>query len=234
MKPPLAIAGFLAAALHAFVLFGLAGSKPAKPLPVAAESLEVELTAAPAEPLAVAEPPPESPPEPDLPLPEPEPEPVPEAPPAPAPLPMPEPVREMVEPPKPLPPPVKPPKPKAKPTTAPAKSTTPLPAGSPTGIAKAPVQTTGLGTSKVRVRSNPAPNYPSAARQARQQGTVTVDVEVSTAGLPLTVSLARSSGFPALDQAALAAVRRWEFEPARTAGVAVKGHVVVPLRFVLK
>ena len=234
MKPPLAIAGFLAAALHAFVLFGLAGSKPAKPLPVAAESLEVELTAAPEEPLAIAEPPPEPPPEPDLPLPEPEPEPVPEAPPAPAPLPMPEPVREMVEPPKPLPPPVKPPKPKAKPTTAPPKLTTPRPAGSPTGIAKAPVKTTGLGTSKVRVRSNPAPAYPTAAKQARQEGTVTLEVDVSTAGLPTKVSLARSSGFPALDQAALAAVRRWKFEPARAAGVAVNGHVIVPLRFELK
>ena len=147
---------------------------------------------------------------------------------------MPEPVREMVAPPKPLPPPVKPPTPKAKPTTAPPKSTAPRPAGSPTGIAKAPVRTTGLGTSKVRVRSNPAPAYPTAAKQARQEGTVTLEVEVSTAGLPTKVSLARSSGFPALDQAALAAVRRWKFEPARTAGVAVKGHVVVPLRFELK
>ena len=138
---------------------------------------------------------------------------------------MPEPVREIVEPPKP-PPPVTPPKPNAKPTTAPPKS--------PTGIAKAPVKTTGLGTSKVRGRSNPAPAYPTAAKQARQEGTVTLEVEVSTAGLPTKVSLARSSGFPALDQAALAAVRRWKFEPARTAGVAVKGHVVVPLRFELK
>lgn len=116
MKPQLAIAGVLAAALHALVLFGPAGSKPAKPLPVAAESLEVELTTAPEEPLAVAEPPaeppPEPPPEPDLPLPEPEPEPVPEAPPTP--LPMPEPVREIVEPPKP-PPPVTPPSPKLSP-----------------------------------------------------------------------------------------------------------------------
>ena len=230
MKPQLAIAGVLAVALHAFVLFGPAGSKPAKPLPVAAESLEVELTAPPDEPLAVAEPPPE----PDLPHPEPEPEPIPEAPPAPAPLPLTEAVREMVEPPKPQPPPVKPPKPRAKPTAATPKSTTPRPAGSPTGIAKAPVKTTGLGTSKVRVRSNPAPAYPTAAKQARQQGTVTVDVEVSTAGLPTKVSLARSSGFPALDQAALAAVRRWRFEPARTAGVAVPGHVFVPLRFELK
>ena len=232
MKPQLAIAGFLAAALHAFVLFGPAGSKPARPLPVAAESLEVELTTAPEEPLAVAEPPAESPPEPDLPLPEPEPEPIPEAPPTP--LPLPEAVREMVEPPKPQPPPVKSPKPKAKPTTAPPKSPTPRPAGSPAGIAKAPVKTTGLGTSKVRVRSNPAPAYPTAAKQARQEGTVTLEVEVSTAGLPTKVSLARSSGFPALDQAALAAVRRWKFEPARTAGVAVPGHVVVPLRFELK
>ena len=232
MKPPLAIAGFLAAALHACILFGPSSRQPARPLPVAAESLEVALTAAPEEPVAVPETPPEPPPEPDLPLPEPAPEPVPAAPPEPAPLPLPEPARKIVEPPKPQTPTVNPPKRKS--TPAPPKSATSKLAGSPAGVAKTPVKNAGPASSKVRVRSNPAPAYPVAARQARQEGTVTVDVEVSTTGLPLNVRLARSSGFPALDQAALAAVRRWKFEPARAAGVAVNGHVIVPLRFELK
>ena len=64
-------------------------------------------------------------------------------------------------------------------------------------------------------------------------GTVTVDVQVSAAGLPVSVGLASSSGFSPLDQAALAAVRRWRFEPARNAGVAVAGRVRVPVRFQL-
>ncbi len=59
MKPPLAIAGFLAAALHACVLFGPSSSQPARPLPVAAESLEVALTAPPEELVAFPETPPE-------------------------------------------------------------------------------------------------------------------------------------------------------------------------------
>ena len=60
-----------------------------------------------------------------------------------------------------------------------------------------------------------------------------MDVQVSTAGLPLNVALAGSSGFPALDQAARAAVLRWRFDPALTAGIPVAGRVRVPVRFQL-
>jgi protein TonB len=43
--------------------------------------------------------------------------------------------------------------------------------------------------------------------------------------------LKQSSGFPLLDEAAIAAVRRWTFEPARIDGRAVASQVVVPVRF---
>jgi protein TonB len=60
-----------------------------------------------------------------------------------------------------------------------------------------------------------------------------LNVFVQTDGLPSTVSLNRSSGHPLLDASALAAVRRWTFEPARAAGLAVASLVVVPVRFSL-
>jgi protein TonB len=47
------------------------------------------------------------------------------------------------------------------------------------------------------------------------------------------VSLAHGSGHPLLDQAAIAAVRTWTFEPARASGVAVTSEVVVPVRYAL-
>jgi TonB family protein len=54
-------------------------------------------------------------------------------------------------------------------------------------------------------------------------------------GLISTLSLAavwlnRGSGHPLLDQSALAAVRRWTFEPGRAAGQAVSSLVVARVR----
>lgn len=59
-------------------------------------------------------------------------------------------------------------------------------------------------------------------------------VKVGADGRVQDVSIRRSSGFPSLDQAALAAVRRWRFDPARAAGVVVASEVEVPVRFQLK
>jgi protein TonB len=67
-----------------------------------------------------------------------------------------------------------------------------------------------------------------------QQGTVMLAVEVTADGRAGSVRLAQSSGFALLDAAALQAVRRWTFEPARNLGLAVASHVEVPVRFDLR
>jgi protein TonB len=67
----------------------------------------------------------------------------------------------------------------------------------------------------------------------RQQGVVMVSVEVSADGRASDVSVSRSSGFPQLDEAAERAVRRWIFEPAKSAGLPVASRVEVPVRFSL-
>ena len=82
-------------------------------------------------------------------------------------------------------------------------------------------------------RSNPRPEYPVACRRRHEEGEVRVSVTVSPDGRPLRVSLAKSSGHPLLDQAALDAVRTWTFEPARASELAVTSEVVVPVRFSL-
>ncbi|HTQ07590.1 MAG TPA: TonB family protein [Polyangiaceae bacterium] len=84
-----------------------------------------------------------------------------------------------------------------------------------------------------RYRSNPAPDYPGPSRRRGEEGVVRLSVSVSAAGLPDSVSLAQSSGYPLLDRAAIAAVRQWTFEPARVGGVPVASQVVVPVRFSL-
>lgn len=60
---------------------------------------------------------------------------------------------------------------------------------------------------------------------------VLLRVAVSAAGEPERVALEQSSGHALLDDSALAAVRRWRFEPARLGPVAVASQVQVPVRF---
>ena len=81
---------------------------------------------------------------------------------------------------------------------------------------------------------NPAPIYPAVARRREQQGTVTVKVLVGVDGSVERAEIADSSGFDALDDAALETVRsRWRFVPARHDGLAVESWVLVPIRFAL-
>lgn len=78
---------------------------------------------------------------------------------------------------------------------------------------------------------NPPPVYPRSALRRKQQGTVMIAVLVDTNGLPLRVSLDRSSGHETLDDAALDAVRKWKFVPARRGSELVEASVVVPVEF---
>jgi protein TonB len=80
---------------------------------------------------------------------------------------------------------------------------------------------------------NPKPVYPAASRRIGEEGRVLLRVRVSAQGLPLSVDIRQSSGFPRLDEAARAAVERWRFVPAKQGAEAVESTVVVPLQFTL-
>lgn len=81
--------------------------------------------------------------------------------------------------------------------------------------------------------SNPPPRYPESSRLAGEQGVVLVRVDVATSGNVNRVLLARSSGYPALDRAAVEAVKGWKFHPASAGGIAMTSEVTVPVRFEL-
>lgn len=81
---------------------------------------------------------------------------------------------------------------------------------------------------------NPKPIYPAIARRLGEEGAVLLRVQVSPEGTPLAVELRKSSGYPRLDDAALEAVRRWRFVPARQGGEAVESRVAVPIVFKLE
>ena len=50
----------------------------------------------------------------------------------------------------------------------------------------------------------------------------------------LDVMMAKSSGYGRLDESALAAVKKWKFQPAMRGGAAVEAWVLVPVEFTLK
>ncbi|MSR42796.1 MAG: energy transducer TonB [Pedosphaera sp.] len=90
------------------------------------------------------------------------------------------------------------------------------------------------GAGSIAYRLNPAPRYPAAARREKLEGLVLLRVEVSEEGTALKVEVEQSSGHKSLDTAAVDAVQRWHFEPARAAGRAVKARAQVPIRFKLE
>jgi protein TonB len=103
-------------------------------------------------------------------------------------------------------------------------------------IPQRPTQVAAAKTANVPqpvVIRNTPPMYPETARRAGWEGRVTVRVEVSADGLPMSVALQKSSGYGILDQAALRAVKTWRFQPRTMGGVAMAGMVDVPVNFTL-
>lgn len=82
--------------------------------------------------------------------------------------------------------------------------------------------------------NNPAPAYPSLSRRMGEEGRVMLRVHVSEQGTATQVQLRTSSKHPRLDDAALEAVRRWRFVPARRGDQPVAAWVLVPISFSLR
>ncbi len=81
---------------------------------------------------------------------------------------------------------------------------------------------------------NPRPAYPSIAQREGWEGTVLLRVRVSPNGRAAGVTVQRSSGRTALDNAAVAAVSGWTFVPATQGGSPIAGWVNVPVDFRLQ
>ena len=81
---------------------------------------------------------------------------------------------------------------------------------------------------------NPAPNYPASSRRAGEEGRVLLRVLVTANGSAETVDLENSSGFEKLDEAAIKAVKKWRFVPAKRSNQAISAYVLVPVKFSLE
>lgn len=113
--------------------------------------------------------------------------------------------------------------------------TVPAPSPQPVAVA-APsppsiVQGGDLGTQMV---SGKPPRYPIESRRKHEQGTVVLAITLGTDGAVEMISIARSSGFSRLDDAARDAVRKWRWRPTIQQGQAVRVKGVVEIPFVLQ
>ena len=82
--------------------------------------------------------------------------------------------------------------------------------------------------------NNLPPAYPLAARRRSIEGRVLVRAEVQTDGSCSRVEMKASSGSDLLDQAALEAVKKWRFVPARKGNQMLMAWVEVPITFKLE
>lgn len=80
---------------------------------------------------------------------------------------------------------------------------------------------------------NPQPEYPRDAQRRGQSGRVLLRVDVGADGTATNVDFVQRSGTPELDRAAMNAVRKWHFSPARRDGKPIASSVNVPIDFVL-
>jgi TonB family protein len=78
------------------------------------------------------------------------------------------------------------------------------------------------------------PKYTSDAMLRRIQGTVTLEVVVTSEGRPTQIRVVRSLDPGGLDQQAIAATEQWRFEPGRLAGRPVDVVVLVMLDFTIR
>ena len=209
--------GLLALALHAAVAYWISRA-PTPELPVVPPQvppMTIEF-AAPAPPVVEPPPPPPAPP-------------VGQPPPPPggdalAPKPKPKPVPKPVV------------KQQPKPQPKPAEAAPPVPVAAPAPPAPAPAAPAPItpASANAAYLKNPAPEYPQLAQRRGWEGTVLLRVEVLPSGAPGQIQIQKSSGRDALDAAALAAVKRWRFVPAKQGDVAQTGWVSVPIDFKLR
>ncbi|WP_397450510.1 energy transducer TonB [Pseudomonas sp. NA-150] len=143
--------------------------------------------------------------------------------PAPKPIPKPKPVVKPV------------PKPVAKPIEQPpAPPAPPQPVAAPAPPAPAAPKPVTPASAGAGYLHNPAPDYPALAMKRGWEGTVLLRVHVLASGKPGEIDIQKTSGHDQLDEAALAAVKRWSFVPAKQGDVAQDGWVSVPIDFKIK
>lgn len=111
---------------------------------------------------------------------------------------------------------------------APPEPTAPPPA------AASPAAPKTLPPEAIQYLLPPAPVYPKWSHRQGESGRVLVKVYVDEGGMPRSVQVAESSGYPRLDEAARVAVQAARFKPYAENGRPTAGWAFIPLTFDLE
>ncbi len=96
----------------------------------------------------------------------------------------------------------------------------------------------GLGSGSERLQfvqvsyaHTPRPEYPEQARREGREGRVLLRVRIDERGRSQSAEVHETSGSEILDLAAVEAIKRWRFRPARYGNEAVESWVKIPIHF---
>ena len=78
------------------------------------------------------------------------------------------------------------------------------------------------------------PRYPPTSRRLSEEGAAVLRIELDEQGHVAMARVHAGSGYPRLDEAALAAVRTWRCHPATRNGQPVRSTALQPFKFVLQ
>ena len=101
------------------------------------------------------------------------------------------------------------------------------------GLAQETVYEPGNGVTLPKVVKEVRAQYPQGSMDSRVQGTVLMKCVVQRDGKPGDITVTKSLE-PTLDEAAIAALKQWEFEPGKKDGTAVAVRVSIEMTFTLK
>jgi periplasmic protein TonB len=108
-------------------------------------------------------------------------------------------------------------------------TTDPVPNQGPTEL---PYEAPPSGPISLSTLFAPAPRYPTTSLRNGEEGVVILLVRVDAAGLPVDISIQKSSGHRELDRAAKKHVLdTWRFHPAMHQGSAIPALALVPVEF---
>ena len=85
-----------------------------------------------------------------------------------------------------------------------------------------------------QLQSGAPPTYPDSSRRVGEAGSVALRTQVASDGSVVAVEIVTSSGFVALDNAAVNAVSAWKFAPATRDGVAMASLITHTITFKLE
>lgn len=127
----------------------------------------------------------------------------------------------------------------AAPEPAAEAQSAPAPASAVTAAAQTPSRAPAAPVQRPAIYQaphldNPKAEYPRMSARAGESGRVVIEAFVTAEGRPQSVKVHASSGYPRLDMAAVDAVRRWRFEPAREGDTAVASLTRIPIDFTLE